>query len=207
MIYCTSVYEDEITHQVMLKIYEFFGCFSEYREIPCNGKGKIKKQINAYNNAAQYGYYFVITDLDDDYKCAPLLIKDWLPAKNSAQLLFRVAVHEIESWLLADRKNFAAFFSISHELIPLEPDKEIDPKHIVISLAKKSRKKVIREAIVPIYDFVNSGPGYNIQFQNFIQKYWDINSARKNSPSLDRALKLFEKIASKEESNSIDDER
>jgi len=196
MIYFTSVYEDEVTHQVMLKIYDFFGCFSEYREIPCNGKGKIKKQISAYNNAAQYGYYFVITDLDDDFKCAPLLIKDWLPAQYSSQLLFRVAVHEIESWLLADRKNFAAFFSISHDLIPLEPDKETDPKRIVISLARKSRKKEIRESIVPIDDFVSNGPGYNIQFQNFIQKYWDINAARKNSSSLDKAIILLDKIAS-----------
>jgi len=198
MIYCTSVYEDEVTHQVMLKIYEFFGCFSEYREIPCNGKGKIKKQISAYNNAAQYGYYFVITDLDDDYNCAPLLIKDWLPTQSSTKLFFRVAVHEIESWLLADRKNFAAFFSISHDLIPLEPDKEKDPKRIIISLAKKSKKKVIRESIVPIDDFVSNGPGYNNQFQNFIQKYWDINSARKNSPSLDRTIKLFDKIVNQE---------
>jgi len=202
MIYCTSVYEDEVTHQVMLKIYEFFGCFSEYRDIPCNGKGKIKKQITAYNDAAQYGYYFVITDLDDDYKCAPLLIKDWLPAQFSTQLLFRVAVHEIESWLLADRKNFASFFSISYDLIPIEPDKETDPKSIVISLAKRSRKKIIREAIVPIDDFVSIGPGYNVQFKNFIQKFWDINSARKNSPSLDRAIKLFERIANQEKSKS-----
>jgi len=65
MIYCTSVYEDEITHQVMLKIYESFqGDFTEFKAIHCHGKGKIKKQINAYNNAAQHGYYFVIVDLD-----------------------------------------------------------------------------------------------------------------------------------------------
>jgi hypothetical protein len=182
----------------MLKIYNFFGCFSEYREIPCNGKGKIKKQINAYNNAAQYGYYFVITDLDNDYICAPLLIKDWLQTQCSNQLIFRVAIHEIESWLLADRKNIATFFSISQELIPLEPDKEIDPKCTVISLAKRSRKKIIREAIVPIDDFASNGPGYNVQLKNFIQKYWDIDSARRNSPSLEKAIKLLGKIANQE---------
>jgi hypothetical protein len=184
----------------MLKIYESFGCFSEYREIPCKGKGKIKKQINAYNNAAQYGYYFVIADLDNDYKCAPLMIKEWLQIQCSNQLLFRVAIHEIESWLIADRKNIAAFFSVSHDLIPLEPDKEMDPKHIVISLAKRSRKKEIRKAIVPIDEFVSIGPGYNVQLKKFIQKYWDIDSARKNSPSLDRAIKLLQKIANREES-------
>jgi hypothetical protein len=196
MIYYTSVYEDEVTHQVMLKIYDFFpGCFSESRAIPCHGKGKIKKQITAYNSAAQYGYYFVITDLDNEYQCAPLLINDWLKDHRSGQLLFRVAVHEVESWLLADRENFASFFSISQNLIPLKPDNETDPKRTVISLAKRSRKREIREAVVPIDKYASIGPGYNSQLQNFIQNTWNIDFARRNSPSLDKAIKSFEKIA------------
>ena len=194
MIYITSVYEDEITHQVMLRIYEFFqGCFSESRAIACRGNGKIKRQINAYNNAAEYGYYFVVTDLDNN-NCAPSLIRNWLPVKPHKQMLFRVAVHEVESWLLADRENFASFFSISQNLVPLNPDNETDPKRIVISLAKKSRKKEIRNAIVPIDDHAVNGPGYNIQFHGFIQNMWNIKTARKNSPSLDRAIKAFEKL-------------
>ena len=196
MIYFTSVYEDEPTHQVMLKLYNYFqGCFYEAFAIPCHGKGKIKKQITAYNQAAQHGYYFVITDLDNKYACAPLLIKDWLPDLASNQLLFRIAVQEIESWLLADRDNFAAFFSVNINLIPLKPDDEINPKHTVISLAKKSRKREIREAIVPIDAYVKNGPGYNTQFQKYIENHWNIDSARKNSPSLDRAIKSLEKIA------------
>ncbi|MDR0301769.1 MAG: DUF4276 family protein [Treponema sp.] len=198
MIYCTSVYEDEITHQVILKIYELSqGCISESKAIHCNGKGKIKKQINAYNNAAQYGYYFVIADLDDDYECAALLVKDWLSNTRSDQLSFRVAVHEIESWLLADRENFAAFLSISQALIPLEPDKEKDPKNTIISLAKKSRKREIREAIVPVDSYASIGPGYNYQLKDFIQNLWNIESARKNSPSLNSAIESLEKIVYK----------
>jgi hypothetical protein len=196
MIYCTSVYEDEVTHQIMLRIYDYFqGCFSELRAIPCHGNGKIKKQIKAYNYAAHYGYFFIITDLDASYECAPSLISDWLPGQHTSQLLFRVAVHEIESWLLADRENFAAFFSVSQKLIPLNPDKETDPKHIVISLAKRSKKRDIRETIVPIDDYASIGPGYNIQFQGFIQNSWNIDSARRNSPSLDKAIKSLERIA------------
>jgi len=194
MIYFTSVYEDELTHQVMLKIYNFFNDrFSELRAIPCYGFGKIKRQIEAYNEAAKYGHYFIITDLDNN-DCAPSLIREWLPIRINNQLLFRIAVHEVESWLLADRENFAAFFSINQNLVPLKPDNEADPKRIVIYLAKKSRKKEIREAIVPIDDYAINGPGYNIQFQRFIHNTWNINSARKNSPSLDRTIKAFEKL-------------
>jgi hypothetical protein len=195
MIYCTSVYEDEITHQVILKIYESSqGYISESKAIHCNGNGKIRKQINAYNNAAQYGYYFVITDLDDDYDCAALLVKAWLPNTRSDQLFFRVAVHEIESWLLADKENLAAFLSISQTLIPLEPDKEKDPKNTIISLAKRSRKREIREAIIPVDNYASIGPGYNYQLQSFVQNLWDIESARKKSPSLDSTIKALEKF-------------
>ena len=197
MVYFTSVYEDEITHQVMLRIYASFqGCFSESKAIPCKGNGKIKRQINAYNFAAEHGYYFVITDLDKN-DCAPSLLRDWLPVKPNNQLLFRVAVHEVESWLLADRENFASFFSINQNLIPLNPDNEADPKCTVFSLAKKSRKKEIREAIVPIDEHAINGPGYNIQLQRFIQNMWNIGSARKNSPSLDRTIKALDKLVPK----------
>ena len=195
MRYYTSIYEDEITHQIMLKIYELFGnCIAESRTIPCHGKGKIKKQIKAYINAAQYGNYFVITDLDNDFNCAPLLIKKWLSGSSTNQLIFRIAVHEIESWLLADKAGFAAFFSISENLIPPEPDNIIDPKQTVIALARRSKKREIRETIVPIDDYMVNGPEYNAKFQYFVQNCWNINSARKNSPSLDKAIKAFEKI-------------
>jgi len=195
MIYFTSVYEDELTHQIMMKLYNLFKeYFTEIKAIPCRGNGKIKRQIKAYNKASQFGYYFVITDLDDN-ECAPSLIKDWMPEQQNSQLLFRVAVREIESWLLADRANFASFFSISQQLIPLNPDNEKNPKQTVIALAKRSKKREIREAIVPIDDYVKTGPRYNIKLQYFIQNNWCIDSARKISRSLDKAIIALEKIA------------
>jgi hypothetical protein len=192
MIYFTCVYEDEPTHLVMLKMLEqFSGRFAEFVSIPCHGFGKIKKNIRAYNSAAKYGCYFVVTDLDTQYECAPLLIEDWLSVRRNDQLLFRVAVREVESWLLADRRNFAAFFSISRELVPLNPDNIPDPKHIVISLAKRSRKRRIREAVVPLDDYASIGPGYNLVFQDYIQNHWDIATAREHSPSLDRTIQAL----------------
>ena len=197
MIYFTSVYEDEPTHQVMLRLYDYFhGCFGELKTIPCNGKGKIKRQLKAYYNAAQYSHYFIITDLDISYNCAPSLIRDWLPKHSARNFLFRIAVHEIESWLLADRENFASFFFVNKALVPLYPDNETDPKQTIINIAKKSRKRAIREDIIPIDQYAKTGPGYNIQLQNYIQHTWNINSARRNSQSLNKAIKSLEKIAS-----------
>jgi len=198
MIYFTSVYEDEPSHQVILRLYDFFrGYFAESTAIPCRGKGKIRKHISAYNNAAKYTHFFVITDLDNEYQCAPSLINNWLPGQRKSQLLFRVAVREIESWLLADRENFALYFSISKDLVPINPDNETDPKRTVISLAKRSRKREIREAIIPIDDYARIGPGYNVQLQDYIQNIWNIDSARRNSQSLDKAIKALEKMKRK----------
>jgi hypothetical protein len=64
MIHLTCVYEDEPTHLVMLKMLEQFpGCFNESTSISCHGFGKIKKNIKAYNNAARYGYYFMLCEI------------------------------------------------------------------------------------------------------------------------------------------------
>jgi hypothetical protein len=61
-------------------------------------------------------------------------------------------------------------------------------------MAKRSRKREMRDAIIPVDNYASIGPGYNYQFQNFIQNLWNIESARKNSPSLDSAIKSLDKI-------------
>jgi hypothetical protein len=187
----TLVFEDEPTYQVMLKILaQSQYRFSEIRSIPCSGFGKIKRNIIAYNKAAKHGFYFIITDLDR-YDCAPALIDEWLPDEQNPQLLFRIAVHEIESWLLADRNNFASYLSVNRALIPLNPDDIPDPKQTIINLARKSRKRQIREGIPPIDKYASIGPGYNIEFRNFITNHWDISNASNHSQSLARAIRNF----------------
>jgi hypothetical protein len=194
MIDITCVYEDEPTHLIILKMFEQFpDGFSEFCSIPCHGFSKIKRNILAYNNAAQFGYWFVITDLDRG-ECAPSLIKEWLPNGHNPKMLFRVAVREVESWLLADRENFATFFSISQALVPLLPDTISDPKQTVIALARKSRKRNIREGIPPIDKYATIGPGYNNEFRDFIQNHWDIENARSHSPSLEKTLRALGKL-------------
>jgi hypothetical protein len=175
----------------MLKIVGQSPCsFSEIRSIPCNGFGKIKRNITTYNNAAKHGLYFIITDLDR-YACAPTLINEWLPNERNPQLLFRVAVHEIESWLLADRSNFASYLSVSQGLMPLNPDEVPDPKQTIMKLARRSRKRQIREGIPPIDTYAANGPGYNIELRNFIANYWDIVNAAAHSKSLAKTMHRF----------------
>ena len=64
------------------------------------GSGYLKKKIKGFNQVAKGIPFFVLTDLDQT-DCPPLLIGKWLSIPKHENLLFRIAVREIESWLLA----------------------------------------------------------------------------------------------------------
>ena len=106
------------------------------------------------------------------------------------RLFFRFAIHEVESWILADRKNIAEFIGCASTKIPKDPDELEDPKQILINLAKKSRKKDIR-GIVPIDPTSAIGPEYNFQLERFVEAFWDIENAIQHSPSLKRTVERF----------------
>jgi hypothetical protein len=89
-----------------------------------------------------------LTDLDQ-HGCAPEIIKGWLREQPHGNLVFRVAVREVEAWLLADRVGFAKFLDVSIDLLPQEPDEVLDPKQTLINLARRSRIRSLREALVP----------------------------------------------------------
>jgi hypothetical protein len=107
-------------------------------------------------------------------------------------LIFRIAVREIESWLLADRTGFASFLNIKKQLIPLNPDGIRDPKRLLINLAKRSHRRLIRNAIVPTPgNTARIGPDYNGQLSYFVTNIWNIEEALKNSDSLRRTVKAI----------------
>lgn len=71
------------------------------------GFGYIRKHIGSFNKAAEVGNtYLILTDLDQA-PCSPELIAGWINRPRHANLLFRVAVKEAESWVIADREAFA----------------------------------------------------------------------------------------------------
>ena len=157
------------------------------------GFGYLKKQIRAFNNAAKGTPYLVLTDLDT-YKCAPLLIEKWLPSHKHQNLIFRIAVRGVEAWLLAHRQAIADFLGINVRKIPEYPDNIENPKQFLINLARKSRKRRLKDAIIPRPGSTATiGPDYNNIMSLFVGNDWDVNEAVGNSPSLKRA---FNEIAS-----------
>ncbi len=104
--------------------------------------------------------YLVLTDLDNR-ECAPSMIQEWLPVTRNHNLIFRIAVREVESWILADRKGFAKFLGIAQKRIPENPDDLIDPKAELIHLARASRKRDLMKDLVPREgSTARQGPAY-----------------------------------------------
>ena len=61
--------------------------------------------------------------------------------------MFRAAVMEVESWVMADRAGFAAFLSIPLHHIPSPTDDILNPKEFLVSLAKRSQKKRVTRSV------------------------------------------------------------
>ena len=58
-------------------------------------------------------------------------------------------VHAVEAWLLADRGQIATFLDVPVGRIPSRPEEEADPKRKLVNIARRSRRKEMKEALVP----------------------------------------------------------
>ena len=157
------------------------------------GFGYLRKMIKGFNNAARTVPFLVLTDLDV-CQCPPVLIREWLLERDfQPNLLFRVAVHEIESWVLAHRKAFAEFAGIQSELIPDDVDCVSDPKQFLIGLVRNCRKRDLKNDIVPARNSTaRQGPDYNGRLARFVMNSWRYQDALPHSESLRRAVRRLQ---------------
>lgn len=164
------------------------------------GKDFLKRRIKGYNNASQHNPWIVLIDLNRDADCPPPLKNVWLP--NPGQFMcFRIAVREIEAWLLADRERFASFFRVRLSDVPADPELLNDPKETLIELAKQSRSRDIRLDMVPRPGSGRKiGPAYVSRLIEFVsnpQKGWRPERAARSSDSLNRSLTRIRQLVSR----------
>jgi hypothetical protein len=102
----------------------------------------------------------------------------------------RVAVREVEAWLLADRTGIAGFLSVSRDRVPRTVDELPDPKASMISIASRSRRRAIREGLPPRMASGRAiGPLYVSELSRFATEAWDVDAASTVSPSLFRCIR------------------
>jgi len=80
--------------------------------------------------------------------------------------------------------------------LPQWPDLEPNPKELVVALARKSRKRDIREEKVPVVGGASKlGRNYVGQLMRFAAEHWQVNTpALKRSPSLCKALRAIQEF-------------
>lgn len=187
--------EDALSEAVLQKILHQSGlpyavgiCYKK------SGFGYLKKTIRGFNKVAKGTPFLVLTDLDKA-ECPPVLIQEWLPVHKHPNLLFRVAVRAVEAWILADRTGLAKFLGISEKLLPDDVDGLEDPKQCLINLAKKSRRRELRQDIVPLPgSTARQGPNYNGRLISFVKEFWEPHTGKRNSGSLQRTVTTVEKF-------------
>jgi hypothetical protein len=150
------------------------------------GKDRLLKQLSAYNQAAKLAPWVVLVDLDRDGECAPSCCRKWL-RRPAPGMCFRIVVRAVEAWLLADREELARFLGISVSPVPRQPETIDDPKQAMVGLARRSRKRKLREDIVPESGSGRAiGPRYSGRLIEFVNGYWRPDVAARLSDSLRR---------------------
>src|SRR5690348_4575985 len=160
--------------------------------VDTKGVTQLKKNISRYIGLTHLHPVLCVADTDGG--CALRLRKEWLPRHAPNTFFLRLAVTESESWLLADAAGFAQFMDIAPNRIPSDPDDLPDPKRTVLTLARRSRRREIRQEIISSRDPSKPGSGYNLHLGNFVANHWRPNVAANASRSLARAIQRLREI-------------
>jgi len=161
------------------------------------GKEHILKALRNYNQAARYSPWVVVVDLDDEPACAPLLVRQYLP-HPSVGMKFRVAVRAVEAWLLADKDTLAKFLAVPQNRFPSQPEADPDPKATLIGLARQSRRREIREDMVPRPGSgAKVGPAYTARLIEYVTQsssQWRPEVAAQRADSLRRCIEALQTL-------------
>lgn len=160
------------------------------------GKGKphLRGRIAGYDRAARHAPWIVLVDLDTERDCAVQLRDEWLPAP-AANLCFRIVVREIEAWLMADAETLSGYMGIPQGRVPAAPEVLDDPKGAMVALARRSRRRDVREDMVPGNGSGRRvGPGYTRRLVDYAVTAWRPDVAARRSESLRRAIACLRRL-------------
>jgi hypothetical protein len=159
------------------------------------GKPFIREKLTAFNEAAKRSPWIVLVDLDEDADCAVTFREAWLP-DIAPGMCFRVAVREVEAWLLADYESLAQFLRVKQSQIPREPEALPKPKERLVDIARGSRSKAVVEDMVPRPGSGRStGPAYVSRLIEFVTSgMWRPGVAASNAPSLRSCIRCLERL-------------
>lgn len=149
------------------------------------GCANLDRKLDGYNNAAKFSPWIVLRDLDDG-ECAPSVVDSLMP-RPSKLMRFQIAVRSLESWLIGDFSTLSKIMAVSESVVPKDPESLRKPKQVLIDLARRSRKRSIRDAMVPNPgSTARVGPGYLAFVEEYTATLWRPEVAANRCPSLAR---------------------
>lgn len=196
MPFITIATEDELSEAVGRRLVaDILPAFELLPPLRKGGNGYLKSKCPNFNQMAARHPVLLITDLDNS-DCASALIESWfgiLP--RHANLKFRVAVREIESWLLADHQGMQNLLVNGANNIAANPDNLPNPKEYLLQRAKRAPRDVRNDLIRIKGALAMQGLGYNSRLCAFVREVWEPARASQRSNSLARAIQRLKELA------------
>jgi len=161
-----------------------------------DGCGYLRSKVAAWKAMALHKPVLLITDLDR-VACPQELRTAWLAGSPTPpDLLLRIAVREVESWVLADHEAMRQLIGRKGKLPPI-PDELPDPKSHLLQLAKLASREVREDLVKEKGAVASQGIGYNARLQAWIASSWSAERAAARSPSLARARRRLQELAAR----------
>ena len=158
------------------------------------GNGYLRSKMSSWYQMAQHQVMLVLTDLDRA-NCLVEFRDQWLVTAPPQNLLLRIAVREVESWVLADHVAMRALIG-AKGVLPTAPDELADPKQTLLKLANNAPKPIRADLLKTIDGNFAQGLGYNARLTAWVNSEWSPQRAAERSPSLSRArLRLNEVVS------------
>jgi hypothetical protein len=128
----------------------------------------------------------LLTDLDR-LECPFVLRRDWLKGLTPPpNLVLRVAVRTVESWVLSDQQAMRRLIG-TRAVLPRRPDELPNPKQYLLKLAERAPREVRFDLVKQQGAMASQGLGYNARLSEWIRSAWSPSRAAEISPSLQRA--------------------
>ncbi len=159
-----------------------------------DGSGYLRSRMDSWQQMAQHQVILILTDLDQ-ISCPLTLRQTWLrKASPHANLFLRIAVREVESWVLADHEAITQLIGIKAKL-PTQPDELPDPKRHLLELAKRAPRSIRQDLVKESGIVIRQGIGYNARLTHWVETAWSPERAASRSPSLQRTRRRLQELA------------
>jgi hypothetical protein len=196
MHYIALATEDELSEAVGIRLVAEVSTACEVTlKFRQGGYGYLKSKLETFCQIARRQPVLLMTDLDTG-TCPPDLIAKWMGRRaHPEKLLFRVAVREIEAWLLADHNAMKGLFGRRITRLPEQPDTLQDPKRTLLTLAEQAPRAIRNDLLRERDAIALQGLGYNARLCAFVRETWNPERAALRSDSLRRIRERLRQLA------------